>query len=530
MDRSPQGAAAPLKYALAVGLCGLTTLLALPLLGRVDLANIVLIFVLAVLLAATLLGRGPAVLASFLAVACFDFFFVPPRFSFTVAHVQYLITFAVMLAVSLVISHLTNAYRDKAAEAERRAAESALLHELASALSGALSLDDVAERLVDVLQRRLAAAATLFVPDADERLIVVRREGQHRDLVEVVTAQGVYASGQPTHANAELHDGVSTVLRPLDGSTRRRGVLALHFRHDLAPDDEALAAAIAAVVATAIERIHFVDVAQAGMLEIQTERLRSSILSAISHDLRTPLTVLYGMADSLAQSGGLSAEQQASALSLRDQSYRLHRLVDNLLDMARLKSGRIELKRDWQSIPELVGASVLALAPWLDAHRLRFDWPAELPLVELDAVLMERVFCNLLENAVKYSPPASLLRCAAAVVAGAGAPQLLVSIDNDGAGFPAERGDQVFELFARGATESTVPGVGVGLAVCRAIVEAHGGRIAASNRPGGAVVRLWLPLGVNPPLPAEIENAAAPDAAARGAESTADSAREPHHG
>lgn len=503
MDWRAKTATSPWKYAAALGLCGLTTVLALPLLGLVELANIVLVFVLAVLVAATLLGRGPAVLTSFLAVACFDFFFVPPRFSFTVAHTQYLITFAVMLAVSLVITHLTNAYREKTIEAERRAGESALLHELASALSGALSVEQVVERLTDVLVRRLHAGASLFVPDAAGKLVAVPAEGQHIALVELVTAQGVYASGQPTHANSDLHDGVFTVLRPLDGSTRRRGVLGLQFRGAVPPDDEALPGAIAALVTTAIERIHFVEVAQSTTLEMQTERLRSSILSAISHDLRTPLTVLFGLADTLVQSAGLSAEQQATAVTLREQSHRLHRMVDNLLDMARLKSGRIVLKRDWQSIPDLFGASVQAMSPWLDARRVRFAWPDDLPLIEIDALLIERVFCNLLENAIKYSPPDSPVGVSAQVAGSPPDRRLVLAIDNDGAGFPADRVETVFTLFERGSAESTVPGVGVGLAVCRAIVEAHGGSIVALNRPGGARVQLALPLGIAPPLPVE---------------------------
>jgi len=496
------GGNSPFKYLAAIGLCGLTTVLALPMLGLVDLANIVLLFVLSVLVAATVLGRGPAVLASFLAVACFDFFFVPPRFSFTVAHTQYLITFAVMLAVSLVITHLTNAYREKAIEAERRAGESALLHELASALSGALNVEQVAERLADVLQRRLIAGASLFVPDADDRLVAAHGATDRIPLVEQLAAQGVYLSGQPTHANSDLRDGVATVLQPLVGSTRRRGVLGLHFLGAV-PEDEALPAAIAALVATAIERIHFVEVAQASMLEMQTERLRSSILSAISHDLRTPLTVLFGLADSLVQSAGLSAEQQATAATLREQSHRLHRMVDNLLDMARLKSGRIVLKRDWQAMPELVGASVQAMSPWIDAERMRFDWPAGLPLIELDAVLMERVICNLLENAIKYSSPGTPVTVGGQVAAEASPPRLQVWFDNAGDGFPPGRTEQLFEIFERAPSESTVPGVGVGLAVCRAIVEAHGGSIVALNRPGGARVLIELPLGITPVVPEE---------------------------
>lgn len=503
MNWSANDAPTARHYATALGICALTTLLTLPLLGLIDLANIVLLFVLAVVLVAARLGRGPAVLSSFTAVACFDFFFVPPRFSFTVAHAQYLITFAVMLLVSLIVSHLTDAYRRKAFEAERRAGESALLHQLAGALLGALTVEQVAERLDEVCGRLLAAGTTLFIAADDGKLEQVSAGNRHVDIGELTTARVVFSNPQATHLNTDLRDGMVTVLQPLDGTTRRRGVLALHFRSDEAARDQTLLSAMAAVVTTAIERIHFVEVAHASTLDMQTERLRSSILSALSHDLRTPLTVLYGLADALACSGRLDADQQATAATLRDQSHRMHRMVDNLLDMARLRSGRIVLRRDWQSIPELVGANVRAMAPWLDPGRLRFDWPADLPLVELDAVLMERVFCNLLENAIKYSPPDATVDIGARLCAQTAGTTLQLWFDNPGPGFPPDKVDRVFDLFERGPTESPVPGVGVGLAVCRAIVDAHRGSITALNTAHGARVLIELPIGDTPAVPAE---------------------------
>jgi two-component system sensor histidine kinase KdpD len=492
------------RHALAVGACVLTTLLALPLLGRVDLANIVLLFVLAVVMVATFLGRWPAVLASFIAVACFDFFFVPPRFSFTVAHFQYLITFAVMLVVSLVISHLTNAYREKALEEAQRATESALLHELAQALAGAPTLQEVVDRLDAICRRLLDADAALFVPGENGTLAPAGTTALPIGYVERTTVQGVFANGLAVHASPELQDRMVTALYPLEGSTCRRGVLAIH--RDARQDalEPRLLSAIAAVVATAVERVHFVDVAQSTAIEMQAERLRGAILSSISHDLRTPLTVLYGQADALARGGGLDAEQQASADSLREQSRRLHRMVDNLLDMARLRSGRIELRRDWQSIPELVAAAARGLAPWLEAGRLRFDWPAGLPLVEADGALMDRVFSNLLENAVKYSPPGTPIAIGAHVENADGKNRVRIWFDNAGDGFPHERCDRMFEAFTRGPAESALPGVGLGLSVCRAIVDSHGGRIEASNPAcGGARVTIELPLNEAPTVPAE---------------------------
>lgn len=486
------------SYLAAGGVCALAVAATLPLHGTIALANIVLLFVLAVAVVAACWGRGPAVLASFLSVACFNFFFVPPRFSFSVDNAEYLLTFAVMLGVSLLISHLSNAYRDKAIEAERRAGEARMLQELAQSLSAALTHEHVAELVYGFMQDRLGVETTLFVPDRNEHLHAL---GKPVNLVEQAAAQGIHANGTATGAVADLHGDAGTLLLPLNGATRRRGVLAVYVAAADEPQEQGLLAAIAALLVTAVERIHFVEVAQASELETQSVRLRSSILAAISHDIRTPLTVLYGLADSLAASDALPPAQGETAAALRDQSYRLHRMVDNLLDMARLKSGRVELRRDWQSIPEIVAASAQSLAPVLAQHMLLPEWPADMPLLRLDALLMERVFCNLLENAAKYSPPGSVIRLEAEKVGDT----LLVRVRNAGPGFPPERLGSIFELFERGEAESAVPGVGLGLSICRTIVEAHGGRIAAANVEGGAEIRISLPCEAPPAMPQESE-------------------------
>ncbi len=487
------------SYLGAGVVCALTVALTLPLLGRVDLANIVLLFVLAVAGIATRWGRDPAVFASFLAVAGFDYFFVPPRFSFTVAHVQYLIMLVVMLLVALLISRLANAYRAKAAEAERRAADANLLQGLAGALSAALTVDDAAGIVAGFAQNHLGGDAVLYLPDEHEHLAATRPLAPLA-AAELAAVRGVYASEQSPVSCMELREGFMSFLLLLRGATRMRGVLALHLPAG-ASLEAALLQGIGTQVCTAVERIHFTDVAKASALELQSERLRNSLLAAISHDLRTPLTVLYGLADSLASGSGRHDCAAGVATSIRDQAHHLHGMVENLLEMARLTGGRVELHRDWQSIPELVGASIRNLQPVLAGHPLRLHWAQDLPLVELDALLMERVICNLLENAAKYSPPQG------AIAIGAeqdpDGDSLRLWFDNDGTGFPAGRLERVFEKFERGEAESSLPGVGLGLAVCKLIVEAHSGKIEAQNRPGGARVVIRLPLGSAPPAPPE---------------------------
>lgn len=345
------------RYLIAVALSALTTLLALPLRGHLDLANIVMLFLLAVFVIAVRLGRGPAVLSAFLGVLAFDVFFVHPYLSLSVDDAQYLVTLAVMLAVGLIASH-------QAAQLVERTEE------------------------------------------------------------------------------AKAHE-----------------------------------------------------------YSVQTEKLRVSLLSSISHDLRTPLTSLVGLADTLAdRPSGQSDDSGETAAIIRDQAHAMHRMVSNLLEMARLQSGRVVLNRQWQPIEEIVGSSVRLLDDLLAARQLVIELPADLPLVSFDAVLMERVLCNLLENAVKYSPSDATITLAAQ----AAGDELAVTVCNAGAGFPPDRIDRVFDLFARGQHEPAVPGTGIGLAVCRAILVAHGGSISAENRPGQACVRFTLPLGTPPEMAGDL--------------------------
>jgi two-component system sensor histidine kinase KdpD len=285
-----------------------------------------------------------------------------------------------------------------------------------------------------------------------------------------------------------------------------RGVLVADLpivRQEYPHDTAYFLDAISSLLATALERLHFVAVAQAAELSMQSERLRSSILSSISHDIRTPLTVLCGLADTLQLTQpDLSTETQSIVQSLQSQAFRLHSMVDNLLDMARLQSGNVQLKREWQPLEEVIGASIHLLGNALSSHTVNVKISADLPLVQLDAVLMERVFCNLLENAAKYSPAQSIITLTSAVQNGV----VQVDVCNAGSGFPADAIDGLLDVFSRGQHESPVQGFGIGLSICRSIIEAHGGKIALSNpATGGACVTFTLPIGSPPTV--EPENA-----------------------
>ena len=257
----------------------------------------------------------------------------------------------------------------------------------------------------------------------------------------------------------------------------------------------------AALAAIALERVHYVEVAQQALLRMESERLRNSLLAALSHDLRTPLAALVGLAESLALTRPpLSPAQLESAQAIADEAHRMNALVNNLLDMARIQSGDVKLRREWQPFEEVVGSALLAAQLALGERRVETDIDHGLPLAEFDATLIERVLYNLLENAGKYTPDDALIRLAAVVSGSA----LLVSVSDNGPGLPKGQEEAIFEKFTRGTRESATPGVGLGLAISRAIVEAHQGRIWAENTPrGGACFRFTLPLGSPPTAPAE---------------------------
>jgi two-component system sensor histidine kinase KdpD len=503
-NSTPQAASQWRDYVFALAACGFTALAATPLRARLDLANTVMLFLLTVALVAVRLGRKPALLAAFMSVALFDFFFVPPRFSFAVNDAQYLVTFGVMLAVALIVSHLTAGLHQQATEAKAREQRSHALYGLAKALAGAVSREQVREATRVFLRDTLHGETRLLLPDAAEELRAIGEDMSALSLPVLYTARSVLDSAQPIASAQMADEDLRSLYLPLQGATRMRGVLVLTLPLGLAQalqEQRPLLQAVASLVATAVERLHFVEVAQDSQLQIASERLRSSILSALSHDVRTPLTALYGLADTLVLSQlPLPAELLDTANAIRDQALRLNGMVGNLLDMARLQAGKVTLRKEWQPLEEVIGASIKLLGAGLQAHPVRVTLPRDLPLLEFDAVLLERVFCNLLENAAKYAPAGAEIVIQASRIEAA----VEVTICNPGAGFPADRLEKIFEIFERGAPESALPGVGIGLAICRAIVEAHGGRIQAFNpSTGGACVRFSLPCGQPPLIEAE---------------------------
>lgn len=472
-----------LRYWRAIFGSVVITLAATPLLGYLDLANIVMLFMLGTVAVAMKDGRGPAALSAVLNVAAFDFFFVPPRFSFAVSDVQYVVTFAVMLVVGLLTGQLTAGLRYQARVSSSRERRAQSLFELARDLSAALLSSQVQELGSAAVQRNFGGQAVVLATDATDQLVMPTISPAGFDAS---VADWAFRNGQSAGLATSTLSAHSWHYVPLKAPMRIRGVLALQPdrpRWLLIPEQMQQLDTLARQVAIALERVHYVDVAQHAVVEMESERLRNALLAAISHDVRTPLTALIGLAESLLQSQPALAPSQADLTrALSGQARELNALVNNLLEMARLQSGAVNLRIEWQSVEEAVGSAIRAAQPALAGKTLTTRLAPDLPLVEFDAALIERVLVNLLENAAKYGESPIV------VAAEAGADSLMLSVRDHGAGLPPAlkgREHELFEKFTRGDSESATPGVGLGLAICQAVVVAHRGQITAANAAGG---------------------------------------------
>ncbi len=496
--------ARPLRYIWAAAGCGVATALASLLFPYLDIANMAMFFVLAVVLIALQLGRGPAAFAAVVSVAAFDFFFVPPRFTFAIADVQYLWTFAVLLAVGLITGQLTARLRYQARISEHREGRAQALYEMARELSSALTTEQVVQIGQRFVVSSFVAKVGIILADLENRLRITGDEERQPANIDMAVAQWAYDHEQPAGFGTDTLPASQALYQPLKAPVRIRGVLAIEPsvpRWLLIPEQRRQLETFCTLISIAIERVHFVEVARDALVRMESERLRNSLLSALSHDLRTPLTTLVGQADALAVSQPpLSPGQVESATSIRDDAIRLSTLVHNLLDMARLQAGEIKLNLQWQPIEEVVGSALRATKTILGKRQITASIPHDLPLVQFDAVMIERVLYNLLENTAKYTPPDTAVNINAAITG----TSLLVSVTDNGPGIPAGKEREIFDKFMRGSTESAIPGVGLGLAICRSIVEAHHGKIWV-ERPAetGARFVFTLPLGNPPALAAE---------------------------
>lgn len=488
-------------YAISVTLVAGATLLSEWLRATLSTPNLLMIYLFAVILAALALGRGPAMLASILGALTFDFFIVPPYRTLAIDDTEYLLTMLGLFVVGVVISSLTSRYRFQVQTSERRASETATLNALSRDLAAAGNRDAILKAIVDNIAEVFGREVAILLPGAASESLKVWTPGAGFILTE--HEQGVadwaFRHGLPAgRGTGTLPDAQARYL-PLNVARGCIGVLGVKPADPsthLSPDQRRLLEAFASLAALALERAHLAEEAERARVQIETERMRSLLLSSVSHDLRTPLATITGAASGLmADDAALDAETRRDLTqSIYEEADRLNALLRNLLDMTRLESGAIRVRKAWQPLEEVIGAALTRKERALAGRMVTVDLPADLPLVLLDEVTIELVLVNLLENALKYTPAGSPIELSAWAVEGG----IVIEVADSGPGLAAGDEQRVFEKFYR--AHPGAAGVGLGLAICRGIVEAHGGSIWALNRTqGGAAFRFHLPIAGQPP-------------------------------
>ena len=460
--------------------------------------NVAMIYVLGATIAGLKLGRGPGTLTAFTGVAAFDFFFVPPRLTFQVSDAQYLITFLVMLIVTFTIGNLMANVRQQNRVAGARERRTSLLYAMSRELAGTRGRDNMARVAVRHVAEVFDSTAVVLTADATGRLAYPSGPPLECSFrgADLSVAQWVFDHGERAGLGTDTLPAAPAVYLPLRGTQGTLGVLGVqpaNRRRVLLPEQRHLLETFAGQVALAWERSTLGEEAAASRVAAETESLRNTLLASISHDLRTPLAVIAGAASTLARHGAtlVAADQQTLARSIEDQAQEMSSLISNVLDLMRLESGRVELLRDAHSVEDLVGAALHRLEPRLKDHPVTIDIPEDLPGVSVDPVLISQVLSNLLDNAVKYTPPGTRIHIAAV----ADAPMVRVVVEDEGPGLPARDPKLLFEKFQRGHDESAVVGAGLGLSICRAIIGAHGGEITGGRGTrGGARFEFTLPV------------------------------------
>ncbi|HTB67747.1 MAG TPA: sensor histidine kinase KdpD [Steroidobacteraceae bacterium] len=493
------------RYAWAVALAAACTLAAFVMFPHLDTVNLLMVYLLGVTIAGLRLGRGPSVLTSILSVASFDFFFVPPRFSFSVTDAQYLITFAVMLMISLVIATLMASVRQQTRVSGARERRTALLYAMSRELAATRGTANMCRVAVRHVAEVFQCKVVVLLPDAAGRLHFPGDKPGETALrgADLAVAQWVADHGRQAGLGTDTLPGAAALYVPLGDVHRQLGVLAVlpeNRRRVMLPEQRHLLETFAGQIGLALERALLAETAEAARVSAEGESLRNTLLASISHDLRTPLAVMAGAGSTLADHGASLDEATRSALarSIETKAREMSDLISNVLDLMRFESGQIKLRNDWQTLDDLVESSLRALEEPLTRYSVELRLPVDLPPVYVDATLITQVFTNLLDNIVKYTPPGTHIVIAAVVddsgTRRASGSKVRVSVDDDGPGLPAGDPALLFEKFQRGTGEGTIVGVGLGLAICRAIIRAHGGEIEAHPRAaGGTRIELTLP-------------------------------------
>jgi two-component system sensor histidine kinase KdpD len=494
----------------AAGIVTVTTGLAALARALLQVEDVEMVFLLGVMATALLSGRRAAIVAAALSVAVFNFLFVPPFYTLDVADPRYITTFATMFVVSLVIGTLVLRLREQREAALGRERRMSALHAASRDLSTAVDVRDIATAACRGAAKALAAEAVWFDVSAGGAVTPLVAEppssGAGADAEDV--ARLVASCGEPAGVGTDRIGDEPVLCVPVRSFGGPAAVLAVRPPEGSVPtrNQRELLEALAQGAALALDRVRHSDDARRAASDADREALRSQLLSSVSHDLRTPLATITGAATALREGPDLDPDTRRELTeSIVDEAERLERLVANLLDMTRLDQGAVVPRRDWVPADEVVGSALTRLDRMLAGRRVRTELDPHLPLLSVDPVLLEQLFVNLLENAIKYTPPGSEIAVTANVVG----ESIQLDVSDRGPGIPTGDEERIFERFHRGDAPA-VRGFGLGLPIARAIARAHGGQLTAATRDGGgAVFRLALPLPRGAPTTADLGDAAA---------------------
>jgi two-component system sensor histidine kinase KdpD len=487
------------RYLLSLVLVAASTMIGLMVRGNLEPTNLVMLYLASVVISAFLLGRGPSLLATIASVLAFDFFLVPPYLTFAVNDTQYLITFSVLLVISLGISSLTARGREQAEAAIRRESQTSALYNLSRDLTSATNLNHVADIIISRIGQAFGREVAIFLPENGHIHPFASSPDYLPDENELAVASWAFEHDQPAGRGTDTLPAASIRCHPLKTSNGLVGVLGVHpkeSRSFLTPEQRQTLAAFTNQAALAIERASLAEQARRAELLQTAEKLQTAMLNSISHDLRTPLVSITGALSALDDDDGTLDDSSRGTLieNARGEADRLNRLVGNLLSMTRIESGAIKLHLEPGDVQDLIGTALEQLDKRIEKHKVKVNVPAGFPLVPMDFTLMVQVIVNLLENAVKYSPENSLIEISSTLEG----EKARIQIADRGVGIPDEDLIRVFDKFYRVQRPESVSGTGLGLSISKGIVEAHHGNIYARARDeGGTLVNVELLLKQN---------------------------------
>jgi two-component system sensor histidine kinase KdpD len=462
-------------------------------------SNVALVFLTAVLATAVTFGLWQSLFACLISVLAYNFFFLPPLYTFTIADPENVIALFVFAVVAVITSNLAARVRVQAITARHRAKTTEDLYLFARKLASSITLDDLLWATVFQIASMLGVNVVLLLPEADT--VAMQAAYPPEDILDasdLAAAKWCWQNNQPAGRGADTLPGAKRLFLPMRTGRGPVGVVGLDADRPgplLTPDQRRLLTALADQAALAIERIVLARDVERAQVAVEAERLRSALLTSISHDLRTPLASILGSATSLKNYRHSLADVEQDELigTIQEESERLNRFIANLLDMTRLEAGAIEPRADMVDVDDIVGSALERARKVLARHRVTIDPVGDLPMLRLDPVLFEQALFNVLDNAAKYAPPGSEIRVSAGKEGGS----VRIQVIDEGEGIPPEDLERIFDKFYRAqAGDSRRAGTGLGLAICRGFVEAMGGTITASNRPDrqGAMFTIAFPI------------------------------------